>query len=474
MTLRVRASALSWVLAAQLLAFGAHAQSERALTLEEVLASVATHHPLIAGELQNVRAAEAEALAARGEFDTKLKVQGRVAPAGYYDPRRLDVVIEQPTPLLGASLYAGYRIGRGNIAPYYGEQRTLDHGEVRGGIRAPLLQNRAIDSRRAGVRRAELQRDASEHGFHQALLEMEQSAAEAYYSWLAAGRSLAVTEDLVSIAEQRDAQISDQVALGSMPRIESLDNRRVVLQRRAKVVQARRYFEKASIKLSLFVRDAQGQPLLPGLQNLPLDADAPPPPPPPLEQAVQRALAQRPELAQQNAQLAALRVERDLARNQLNPTLDAFGEVSKDFGTGPSELVYTLGPTVAEVGVTFSMPLWLRKARGKLRAAQAKLAASEFKLSFARDKVRSDVLDAWSQLRASEERVEVARETVDATVAVASGEQERFKLGASTVLVVNLREQAVADARITLIDAQAELAMALARAKLVTGERLLP
>jgi len=444
-----------------------------AVALLEVLRSLALHHPLIAAERENVRAAEADVLSARGEFDTVLSVQGRVAPAGYYDPRRADVVVEQPTPFAGASLYAGYRVGRGNIAPYYGEQRTLSGGEVRGGVRVPLLQDRSIDARRAGVRQTELAERASEAGLQKLRLDLERDAVAAYYAWVAAGLKLRVATSLLALAEKRDAQIAEKVALGALPSIEGLDNKRTILERTRQKVAARRAFEKASIDLSLFLRTDDGAPRTLAEAELPNEVPELPSAAVGREESARRALALRPDLSQLALQLKLVDVERTLGENRLLPRLDVFGEVSKDLGRGADDYAYTLRPTVFEAGLALSVPLWLRKARGKLRAVSAKLASAEQKLVFAQQKARAEVDDAHSQRRAAEERTDIAQRAVDTAEQVASGERERFELGASTVLFVNLREQAAADAQMAAIDAQAELGFANARSQLVTGESLL-
>jgi outer membrane protein TolC len=133
----------------------------------------------------------------------------------------------------------------------------------------------------------------------------------------------------------------------------------------------------------------------------------------------------------------------------------------------------TLAPTVVELGVTFSMPPWLRKARGKLAATAAKLRVLEQKRAYARDKAVADVRDAFSMLQAARERVELARGAAEAALEVAEGERERFGLGATTVLFVNLREQAAADAEVAVIDALAEAQVAIARVLTASGESLL-
>ncbi len=450
-----------------------HAESDGSVSLADVLSSLDQHHPLISAEIANVRAAEGDALAARGEFDTLLNVQGRIAPAGYYDPKRLDVVLEQPTPVWGSSLYAGYRLGQGKIAPYYGEQRTLSAGELRAGMRVPVLQDGAIDVRRAGVRSTALSRTASEEGLRKVQLDLQRDATSAYYTWLAASLRVKALEKLVALAEVRNEQIAQKVTLGALPSVEAVDNQRSVLERKRQLILARRAFEKASIDLSLFLRDDQGRPRV--LSQAP-DQELPEPTPLPAspEDAIRRALSQRPELRQLEAQLSVTSVERELAQNRVLPRLDGFAEVSRDFGRAPRDIEYTLAPTVFEVGAMVSVPLYLRKARGKLRAADAKLEASRQKILFARDKVRAEVLDAWSQWRAAEERVALSRQSAEAAEKVASGERERFELGATSVLFVNLREQTAADAQISLIDAQAEVAYAAARAQLAMGEGLKP
>lgn len=448
-----------------------------ALSLEEVLTSTRRHHPTLLAERAALDGARAEELAARGEFDTTLTVQGRVAPYGYYDPRRLDALVEQPTPLLGASVYAGYRLTRGRVAPYYGEQRTLDRGEVRGGVRLPLVQDLRIDARRAGVRSSRAQAEAQGHALEELLLDMERDAAQAYFAWQAAGQRLAVLERMVELANLRDRQIREKVALGALPSIEQVDNARSLLDRRRQLIGARRSYEKSALELSLFVRDETGKPRVPSASELPAElpaeVEAVRASVPGVASAEATALARRPELSAFRSLVEAARVDRELADNRVRPRLDAFGEVSKDFGSADPALAATLEPTVFEVGVTFSMPLWLRKARGKLRAAQAKLAASEQKARFAQDKVLQEVRDAWSQLEAARERAAIAGEAAELAEKVASGERERFELGATTVLFVNLREQSAADARIALLDALAELQSSVARATTVAGASLL-
>jgi outer membrane protein TolC len=276
---------------------------------------------------------------------------------------------------------------------------------------------------------------------------------------------------LLALARERDEQIRASVALGASPSIEGVDNQRTIFERERQVVLARRTFEKGAIDLSLYLRSAAGAPLLAARERLPREL----PSEPALaarDEAERAALRARPELKALDANLRAAQVDRTLADNRVLPKLDVFGVASRDFGYAPPALEPTLAPTVVEVGVSFSMPLWLRRARGRLAAAEAKLRALEQRRAFARDKAVAEVRDAFSLLQAARERAELARRAAEAALKVAEGERERFGLGATTVLFVNLREQAAADAEIALIDSLADAQTAIARVLTASGESL--
>lgn len=443
----------------------AHAQ----VSLSEVIDSVKEHHPLLMAEISSVDVAAGEARAARGEFDPTVTAQARAGVVGYYDPLRADILLEQPTTVLGATLYAGYRIGRGRIAPYYGEQATLEGGELRGGVRVPLWQDRAIDARRAGILSSKAGQKGAEANLRVTRIELEREAAIVYFSWVAAGLRERVAAELLKLASERESQIATKVSLGALPPIEQLDNQRAIMDRTQRLVQARRAREKIGNELSLFLRDKTGRPRLVGSEDLPAELVGPQTLPH-LDEAADRALASRPELDAYDALLEQARNELSLAENRVAPRLDVFGEVSKDLGAGPSDLVTSLQEPVVEVGATLTLPLGLRKARGKRDAAEAKLEGTQAKAAYARDKVIYEVRDAYSAERAATERVLAARSAATLAEQLALGERTRLELGATTLLFVNLREQQAADAEVNVIDALAEWNLAHARARAAMGD----
>ena len=139
-------------LALLVLLLGASAVRAQPLTPAEVIASTDRHHPRVQAAMMREEVAEAELMAARGGFDPYLSAYGALTTGGYYELRRLDVELRQPTPIWGAEVYAGYRIGRelsDNPYPTYYDDQTLSEGELRAGILVPLWQNGPLDARRA-------------------------------------------------------------------------------------------------------------------------------------------------------------------------------------------------------------------------------------------------------------------------------------------------------------------------------------
>lgn len=445
------------------------------LELRDVLDSVDAYHPPLASAAARIRSARGSLLAAEGGFDLLLQAQGWVAPLGYYQYGRADVSLVQPTPLWGLSVFTGWRIGRGidegGIPPYYGNYETLDLGEVRAGVTLPLWRDGPIDARRAGITRAEQSLDAAEAEREGQRLRVMLAATEAYWSWVAAGLKLVVAQQVLGLAQVRDEQVAARVRAGAIPAIEHVENRRAVLERRQQVIASRRALERAAIQLSLYYRSDAGEPRIPDASRLP--ARIPPPPTPPdAAPAIRVALEQRPELARYRALTAAARVQIELADNQVAPRVDVSAQAVQDIGGGmPDELSYEiLARPVVETWVLVSMPLQLREARGRADAARADLGALEEDVRLTRDRIALEVRDALSALGAALESLALAQEMLDVAERVAVGERARFEAGATSLLIVNLREAAFAAAESTVVDARAEAQRAFAMLLVAMGE----
>ena len=425
------------------------------LMLDDVIGSVIASYPLLRSAMFGRNIAQGELLQANGEFDLKLKAETLNMPLGFYQNYRQAVGAEQPL-FSGGSVFGGYRIGRGNFPEWYGDRETKQSGEFKAGAIVPLAQNRNIDDRRAGLYRSSWEVQSVEPEIQAQLIAFVQVASIAYWNWVAAGQNVRVNEDLLKIATDRTDGLRKRVDRGDAPAIELTDNERLIVSRRTKLIDARRKFQQSAYKLSLFLRDESGNPRVidesrlpprfpdendPSLRNL--DAD------------IQTAITNRPELRALAIFREQLNIDLANAQNMCLPQIDAVLVGSQDIGApAKKKKPDDKGPFELEGGLVASVPLQRRKAQGKSMAVEGKLAQLQAKTQFTQDKIVAEVQSASVALVAAYQQLAQARQALALAKQMEAAERRKFDLGDSNLLLVNLREQATADAALTEVEAQ--------------------
>ena len=439
------------------------------LQLDSVIASVVASYPLLQSAMFGRNIAQGDLLAANGEFDLKLKADTLNMPVGFYENYRQSVSAEQPL-YGGGSVFGGHRIGTGDFPVYYGERATNLGGEFKVGAVIPLAQNRAIDDRRAGVWRGDWEVQSVEPEIQAQYIEFIRAASITYWNWVAAGQNVRITEELLQNATERNEGLRRRVEEGDAPAIELTDNQRLIVSRRTKLIDARRKLQQSAYKLSLFLRDEFGQPRVIDELHLPREfPQADDPSRQDLDTDIQTAVANRPELRALAILREQLNIDYSVARNLCLPQIDAVVVGSQDVGNPYDPKKDDKSPLEFEVGLMASIPLQRRKAQGKSVAVEGKLAQVRIKSQFTREKIVAEVQSASAALNAAYQQLEQAHQALDLARKMEVAERRKFDLGDSNLLLVNLREQATADAaatevdaRLNFFDAQADYRAALA------------
>ncbi|MGR8952338.1 MAG: TolC family protein [Gammaproteobacteria bacterium] len=447
------------------------AQATTPLTLDEVLAAALRAFPGLLAAEQRKDAAAGEYRTAEGGFDTTLKMQNRWSVSGIYENQNYDVNLEQPTAFGGTTFFGGWRRGTGDYPVYEGKSLTAEDGEVRLGVNIPLWRNREIDRRRASLQQAELAQIIASHEYDQALLEVRRLAAHRYWDWVLAGQRLRITENLLTVAEQRNDGILERVKAGDIPEFEALDNQRAIIERRERKVAAQRLLEQSAIQLSLYLRGTDGEPLLPDSEQLPPGfPEQEPVAKTDLGDTVHIALAQRPELKRIGLQSRQSEIERDLQNNQRAPGVDLSVIGAQDMGPSRDK------PNRDElyVGLNVDIPLQQRVAGGRAQVAAANLQRLKWERHLLEDRVAAEVKDVLSALSAARKRLALSKDQRKAARQLEEGEQTRFDLGESTLLVVNLREIAHGDAALAAAEAASSLYKAHADYQAVLANEIRP
>lgn len=431
------------------------------LELNEVILSVQEKYPLLRSALLERQIADGNQLNAAGAFDLNVKGFGIAAPEGYYKTYRNGIGLEQPM-FGGGYVLGGYRIGDGNFQPWYGERETNEGGEFAAGFGTPLLKDRTIDKRRESVFKTDLARQAVEPAARAQFLEFVRAASYVYWTWVASGQAVGTERGLLKLAQARVKQIEERVAAGDLPQITRINNEQLIAAREAKVIKAERKLQEAAIKLSLFLRDGQGKPIVPAESQLP---DAFPefatPDQDQIGADIARAVAARPELAELNLAAEQVRVEMAQADNMMLPKLDMQMLASKDAG-GWASPKGDKTPFELEVGVYGEVPLQRREARGKMVSARGKLAQIEAKREFVINKVTSLVQDSMSALQAAAARIERAETNLRLARETLTLGRDRFNAGDIDLIDLNIYELTVNDAQLILIEAHADFLVAMA------------
>jgi len=440
--------------------------SSAVLGVDEVVRAALARSPQIAAAEQERAIASADVLSAEGGFDPSWKTRASIVPVSPYEHRRLETVIEQPTAIWGTRTFAGYRIGRGDFAVYDGKLATAEYGEVRGGLTVPLLRDGPIDRRRAGIQRAELGTELAKLTVEQQRIEIARLAAFRYWEWAAAGRRVSIAHSLLEMAVARDAGLALRVERGDLPALERMENLRAIAQRQAQLAAAERSLQSATIELSLYFRQPDGTPIMPPRERLPRELPEARPTAPRNAEDERRAVGQRPDVRRLEVAAEQSKVDIVLARNQQKVAIDVFGAVSRDLGPGDPKRF----GTELEVGVMLDVPILNRVQEGREQAAQAVLARTTAQARLARDRVRADVRDAASAMDMARERALAARSEVDVAARLVDGERRRFEQGEGTLLIVNLREQALAEAELREVEALGDFQRAAASYRAAVGE----
>ncbi len=420
------------------------------LTLDEVLQSSAAHAPAILEAMTRERQAEGRLLSAEGAFDLLFEGEAQSRALGYYDGALIEGRATRPLTTNGGALYGGYRVSRGDFPVYEDKAFTNRLGEVKVGAIFSLMRDRLIDERRGRLGLAGSDIALARLDREMVTIGVQRRAIDAYQTWVATGMRADVYRDLLSLATARQASIERMITLGARPEILGIENRQNIVRRQALLVRAEQDLAAAANALSFYLRGADGERILvtsdrlpPGFPELRLPALGP-------ELA---SRIERPDLQAILVRLEQVEVKRLLAENELRPRLDVRAEMAKDLG--PVGLGGTSRtPLEGIVGLRLSLPLERRQARGKIAEAAAEGDGLRLRSRLIEDQILVEVNGLAIQASAADRLVSLAADETALADRMAEAERRRFQLGASDFIVVNLREESAADARLRQLDAE--------------------
>ncbi len=431
------------------------------LQLSDVIASTYRAFPLLEIARLQSGVTAGQQTSALGAYDVKLEYYSLNQPVGFYETYRNGIGVARQL-WWGGYASAGYRIGRGSFEPWYKERETNDGGEFKVGLMQPLLQGRAIDPYRVELFQANLRRQAVGPEIQNQILIAGQDAARAFWLWVEVGNVLKAQDRLLEIAVKRGEQLERTKAAGAASNLELSLNAQQIHERQIKVNDTRQKFRDTAFKLSLFLRDEAGNPMLvppewlpsdfPEIGTLPVgdfDAD------------LQTALTSRPELSLIEIDRQSTRWDLSLARNQLLPNVDFALLTTQDVGAGTSS-INDKGDFQVEAGVTGGVPIQRRKASGKILSTEQKLMQISQKAAWQRNKIEVELRTARNALDTAQQNVIAARELLKQANITVDIFRRSLAAGRTDLFFLLTQEIKVNDSEVKLLEAERDFFIALA------------
>lgn len=401
----------------------------RTVTLAEAIRLALENDPAAVAAEAAVATAEANRLATRGAWLPSITFNSSY---GNSSNQRFDQASGQ---LVSESYSAAFQA---NYTLFSGGRR--------------IAQNRA-----AGARV-----EAAEAGYRAQRFSTVLRTTELFYA-------AAVAEEMVTIAEQRLKRAEQQLEfartrleVGTATRSDVLRAEIEVGNARIALVDAEAARRAARLELGRILGLPDGA--------RPADAALPERPPtlPPLEELIRRAEARSPAVVAARAEAESFSAQRLAARMAYLPTVGLSS--SYDW------FAYQFPPNQESwsLRVQVSLPLFngfqreagLQQAAASERAARARARDAAIAV---RNAVETGVVD----VRAAEERIEIAARAVELAREDLRVQEERYQIGNATIVELQTSQVALADAEIAYLRARQALGVAIARLEATLGEQLM-
>jgi outer membrane protein TolC len=517
-------------------------QGETMISLPEVIRMALANNKDIESARIDSRIAGFSLDAAEGAYDLRLSVQAPyvngVTPMGSVLAGAADGKLRQRSfsftpqlsgilPWTGASLGVSFSSQRSvtntsfaTLNPQYPSSLTFSFTQ-------PLMRGMRFDANRQRIEVARKNISLTKEQFRQRVTDIVTQAAKTYWDLVFALQNLNVQISAAQMAKRQVESNRRMVEQGLLAPIDIVEAETQLAQFGQNVYNAQASLSGAENALKTIILPDRRSPLW-SRALIPVSEPEAPPAEELLEDAIEEALANRPELAQvkiaSEVSQTNLRYYREQTKPQIdlvasymssglagivresssNPFTGAFpviidrlnqisfidglppidssilGGISGssvpevligDYGKSLSNLAGFGFPTV-QVSLQFSLPLRNRTAKGNVAAGLAEVHRSEIRYEQVEQQIQAEVRNAMQSLVSNKNGLEAARITRRSAQEQYASEQRKFQEGTSTMFLVLQRQTTLVTAQSSELRAQIELAKAAADFEHATGRIL--
>lgn len=314
-----------------------------------------------------------------------------------------------------------------------------------------------------------------------------------YWAVVQAHGTLQVEQDSLNLAEASYEHDHRALELGALPPLDIYRSQSEVAARRLQAIQGEYALKQTEDDLRLTIGANQD----PAIHALDLELTEKPEPAGELEsinaeEALQSALARRPEIEVTGDAIANDETSIGVAHNGLLPNLSLAG-FYQSTGLGGNQYDLNTGALVSQGGfgssfgqltgfgfpgygasLTLNLPIRNRGAEANLGAALVSRRRDLYAARQTREQITLQVNNAVRQLEEAKMTLEAGKLSYDLAQKSLAAEQRKYELGAETNFFVLDAQSRLAQANLDLLQTQVNYKIALAAVQHATGDLLKP
>jgi len=355
-------------------------------------------------------------------------------------------------------------------------------------ITQPLLKNGWRFANQAPLVIARRNVDVSRATFAAQVSNNVLQAVGQYWAVVEASGNLEVAQRSMEAAEATYKHDKRALELGALPPLDIYRSESQVASRRVQVIQSEYALKQAEDALRMAIGADQD----PNVQALDLELTEKPEPEGELRTtdtatALQQALTKRPELDAVHAALSRDQTSIRLAHNHLLPQLDLTGAYASN-GLGGTQFTdagvkqtsssmnqlfgFTYPTYYAQLSLT--LPLKNRAAKAEMGNALVSRRSDLYTERQTREQVMLDVSNSVHLLEQAKLSIAAGKESLDLAKKTLAAEQRKYELGSQTIFFVLEAQTELANAELSLLQAEVSYQIAVASVDHATGALLEP
>lgn len=375
------------------------------------------------------------------------------------------------------------------------------NGNLSLNITQPLLRGFGTALNTISINVAKNNQRAADYGFRTQINTLVNQVVQAYWNLVSASLNVGVARQSLDLSQRLLDQNKKQVEIGTMAPIDIKQTEVQVANGEQTLIAAEATVQTQEVALkNLISRNGLGSPALAAVRVIPTNRVEVPAVEPvqPVQDLLDAALKNRPELAQTRINLENTELNLKTTKNGLLPQLNLVGQISNPAAGGvlnPAPNIDARGVETPrlynpsrvggfsntlnqlffqqtvnyQLGFTLNINLRNRSAQAAVAQAQLQQRSQELQLQQQMNQIRADVSTAQITIARARAQFAAAEKALAAQEAVVDAEQRKFQLGASTLFVVIQQQNTLATTRQNMVTAQVAYANAKLALDVATG-----